>query len=252
MSELPPVSLKAQAANALRLLPYGARTDPRKYVVFAQGRTGSTLLGDLIGSHPAAMFADEILQAKVVSTRAWVEGQRRGHASKVFGFHVKIYQLTDVQGVRDPARWLRDLHTRGWRVVALRRRNLLRHVLSNMAITATGVTHHRTSDASRELLTVDPAELLHWMQQRERVGGQEREALDGVPHVALTYEDDLLDADAWPATAAGVFAHLGLDAAPVDTSLRRTNPGRLDQLVANVEEVAAALRGTPYEQFLDD
>ena len=250
MSEFPPVGLRTQAITALRCLPVGDRPDPRKFVLFAQGRTGSTLLGELLGSHPQVVYADEILRARVRSTRLWVEGRRRRHPGKVFGFHVKIYQLTDVQGVRDPGRWLAGMHRHGWAVVALRRRNLLRHVLSNMAIAASGTVHDRGGSTRAGGLTVDPAELVHWIGVREGVGAAERRALAGVPHVALTYEDDLQDSDGWAAATGRVFAHLGLEPAPVTSSLRRTLPGPLEELIANYDEVASALRGTPYEQFL--
>jgi hypothetical protein len=227
--------------------------EARKYVLFAQGRTGSTLLGELIASHPRAFFADEILRAKVPATRMWAEAERRRHPREVFGFHVKIYQLTDVQGVRDPTAWLRGMHRHGWRVIALRRRNLLRHVLSNMTITATGTVHDRSGTSGGAAgLTVDPAELVYWMEQRARVGAAEDTALREVPHVALTYEDDLADPERWADAAGRVFAHLGLDPAPVTTTLRRRNPGRLTELIANYDEVAAALAGAPYGQYLDD
>jgi hypothetical protein len=251
VSEFPPVAARRQVATALRLLPLGGRPDPRKFVLFAQGRTGSTLLGELLGSHPQVVFADEILRARVLSTRVWVEGRRRRHPGKVFGFHVKIYQLDDVQGVRNPARWLRGMHRHGWRVLALRRRNLLRHVLSNMTITATGTVHDRSGAAPRTRLTVDPAEVLYWIGQREKVGAAETSALAGVPHLGLTYEDDLLDPARWDDTAGRVFAHLGLEPTQVSTSLRQRNPGPLADLVANYDDLAAALAGTPYASYLD-
>ena len=252
MSEFPPVSPARLASSALRLLRVPRPQERRKFILFAQGRTGSTLLGELVSSHPQVLFADEILRAKVPATRLWAEAQRRHRPDLVFGFHVKIYQLTDVQGVRDPAAWLRRMHSHGWRLIVLRRRNLLRHVLSNMTITATGTVHDRSGSARATGLTVDPGELVYWMRQREQVGAAEAAAVQDLPHLALTYEDDLVDPARWQETAGRVFAHLGLEPAPVRTSLHRRNPGRLADLVANHEEVVAALAGTPYGRFLDE
>ena len=42
---------------------------PAKFILFAQGRTGSTLLGDLLRSHADVYFGDEILSTEVTSPR---------------------------------------------------------------------------------------------------------------------------------------------------------------------------------------
>jgi hypothetical protein len=251
MDEFAPVGIPAEVRNAVRLVA-GRRPDERRYVLFAQGRTGSTLLGDLLASHPDVFFADEILRARVRSTRGWVEGQRRRRSAKIFGFHVKIYQLTDVQRVTDPGRWLRRMHERGWRVLALRRRNLLRHVLSNISIAATGTVHDRSGAEERVALTVDPDEVRYWIGIRAQVGRAEGLALEGVPHEPFIYEDDLLDDASWPETTRRAFTHLGVSPVPVATTLHRRNEGGLRTLVANYDELARSLSGTPYAQFLDD
>jgi hypothetical protein len=224
---------------------------PGKFVLFAQGRTGSTLLGELLGSHPDVFFANEIFQVRVRSTRlhaAWLPAR---HARHVVGFHVKIYQLTDLQRVADPGAWLRGIHGRGWQVIALRRTNLLRHVLSNMTAMAADRYSDRSGATAAAKLHVDPDHLIEWMGKRKQVGLDEEHALDGVPHLALTYEDDLQDPATWAATTARAFAHLGLSAVPVATNLRRQNTGSLADLIANVDEVKSVLTGTEYAPFLD-
>src|SRR3954470_3648223 len=251
MSEFPPVPWSSQARVVARALRPSSGPARPKFVLFAQGRTGSTLFGELLASPPDVVFADEILQAKVRSTRLWVEGQQRSERAPVFGFHVKIYQLTDVQGVRDPGGWLRMMAGNGWTVLTLQRRNLLRHVLSNMTIEATRTVHDRSGHGPRATLHVDPDEVLHWIRVREQVGHDERTALAGVPHEPFTYEDDLQDAGAWQAAADRAYAGLGLSSAIVTTSLHKRNPQDLAELISNYDEVASALRGTPYEIFLD-
>ena len=251
MHEFPAVGWLVQMQVAAQLLHLPSRRAQQKFVLFAQGRTGSTLLGELLASHPELFFADEILRAKVASPTLWVSGQRQRHRRRVYGFHVKIYQLSDVQGVHDAGRWLRDMHDRGWQVLALRRRNLLRHVLSNMTIEATGQVHDRSGSVGHRLLHVDPDHVLHWIGVREQVGWKEAQALDGVPHESFIYEDDLADAAVWQATANRAFGFLGMPTVPVTTSLRRRNPGNLRELIANYDELAVALRGTPYEECLD-
>jgi LPS sulfotransferase NodH len=223
-----------------------------KFVLFAQGRTGSTLLGDLLGSHPDVYFGDEPLRSRVRSTRLAVERMRWRHARHAVGFHVKIYQLTGDQGISDPGAWLRGMYRHGWRVIALRRDNVLRQVLSNMTAQAVNRYEDRAGAGGNVSVHVDPDDLLHWMNVRRQLGEDEAAALDGIPHLALSYERDLENAASWPATMQRVFGHLDLDAVPVATNLHRQNPGAVVDLVANYAEVKSALTGTEFAPFLDD
>jgi hypothetical protein len=248
--DFPPVGWLTQLNVAAQVLRPSTRPEPQKFVLFAQGRTGSTLFGELLASHPDVFFADEILRAKVAAPSLWVAGQRRRHGRRVYGFHVKIYQLSDVQGLHDAGRWLGQMHDRGWKILTLRRRNLLRHVLSNMTIEATGTVHDRSGTAGHRQLHVDPQHVLHWIGIREQVGRDEQQALGDVPHEAFVYEDDLADSATWQSTADRAFAWLGLSAVPVSANLKRRNPTDLSRLISNYDELAAALRGTPYEVHL--
>ena len=247
--EYPPVPWPAFAKSAARIIVRPRTAETRKCVLFAQGRTGSTLFGELLDSHPQVRFAHEILRAKVPSTRLWVAGERRRFPDKVYGFHVKIYQLTE-QGVDDPGRWLRRMSDAGWTVLALRRRNLLRHVLSNMTINTTGVTHDRLG-RERTKQVVDPAELVEWIGKRDGVGRQEQRILADLPHEQFVYEDDLQDSSRWEATMSRAFRFLGLDPVPVETTLHRRNPGPLSDLIQNYDEVADAVTAAGYAEFLD-
>jgi hypothetical protein len=179
-----------------------------------------------------------------------VAGQRSLHRRRVFGFHVKIYQLSDVQGVHDAGRWLRHMDDRGWKVLTLRRRNLLRHVLSNMTIEATGQVHDRSGAAGHRQLHVDPDHVLHWIRIREQVGHDEDRALDGIPHESFVYEEDLADPAVWQRTADRAFGCLGISTTPVSVNLMRRNPTDLSHLISNYAELASALKGTPYEPHL--
>lgn len=224
-----------------------------KFVVFAQGRTGSTLLGDLLRSHPQIYFGDELLASAVRSPRLTAARTRWRHARHAVGFHVKIYQLSDVQGISDAGGWLRGMHRHGWRVIALRRENLLRQVLSNMTAKVTNRYEDRSGEGEfvRVRPYVDPEELLHWIGVRAAVGADEAAALEGVPHLSLSYERDLQDSAAWHPTMERVFAHLDLDSVPVATNLRRQNDGKLATLIANYQEVVDAVGGTEYARYLD-
>jgi LPS sulfotransferase NodH len=222
-----------------------------KFVVFAQGRTGSTLLGDLLRSSPDVFFGDEILARRVRSTRLAAERMRLRHARHAAGFHVKIYQLTDVQGVDDVGGWLRSMRRGGWRVIALRRENVLRHVLSNVAAISANRYDDRSGSPAPVKLDVDVADLLTWMRRRVALAADEATALTGVEHLALSYEQDLQDPACWPGTMQRVFGHLDLPAVPVSSTLSRLNVGSLRDLITNYDEVKSALAETEFAPHLD-
>src|SRR4029079_12783870 len=93
--ESPPVGLRAFLRSASRIVVRPRPAESRKCVLFAQGRTGSTLFGELLDSHPQVTFAHEILRAKVPSTRLWVAGERRRIPARVYGLHVESLQHTE-------------------------------------------------------------------------------------------------------------------------------------------------------------
>ena len=241
-----------ESATYARLLaPRWLRPDAR-FVLFAQGRSGSTLLADLLNSHPQVHCADEILTWPRRSPRAYVEACSIGHRGNVYGFKVKIHHLTDDQGMDDPGAFLRDLHAEGWHVLYLRRRNVLRQALS-AAVAARRDTYHETSAGhGPSPVHVDVDDLLWRTAQRVEFVEQERRALDGVPHAAFVYEDDLLSSDRHQAAAARAFAHLGLNEVPVSTGLRRIAARPLADLVRNHVEVVAAVSASPWASLLEE
>jgi hypothetical protein len=235
------------ARHRLRRRP----VEPTKFVVFAQGRTGSTLLVDLLDHLDGVHCDEEILDAPVLSTRLWVDAHRYRHPDAVYGFKVKIVQLVDAQRVTDPAAWLTDMHRRGWRVIHLWRRNLLRQVLSTMLAERRGsfVFRDRAVPALDKLV-VDPAHLRHWMRVLAAVSVREREVIAAVPHTTVCYEDDLEHPDRQQATLDRLAAFLSRPTATARTEVKRTAAGPISDVVANVDDIERLLRGTEWESFL--
>lgn len=252
----PPAAAPAreQLRRYLRALDLTRAGRAPAFVVLAQGRTGSTLLTDLLSSVDGVVCDREVLAAPVRVPALWVRGLRHRHPDQTYGFKVKIYQLTRHQGIADPGRWLRRRAAGGWRVVHLRRENLLRQVLSNARLWQTSVTHRTRTDGTGEAepMTIEVPRLLAYLDARRSLGQAEDAALQGIPHLRLTYERDLLDPGRHATTVARVLAHVGHAGAGVPhTALVRTSVDDLQALVANLDEVASALEGTPYAPMLD-
>jgi LPS sulfotransferase NodH len=243
-----------QVRGSLRALDLRwVTSERRRFLIFAQGRAGGTLLGTLLDDHPQVACEGEVLYRPVALPRVWCHAGRARHRGVVYGCRVKIYQLTAFQRVRDPGRWLRSMHRVGWQIVYLRRDNLLRQVLSGAVLSETGVFHRTVDDPTHPpRVRVDLETTLELLDVRASMLADEAAALRGLPHLELHYERDLLTAEAQGATMPRVFEFLGLDEHPVVSPLRRTGASRLVDQIENHDELAAALAGTPHAAFLDD
>jgi LPS sulfotransferase NodH len=239
------------ARSPLRRHGEPAMSDPEtRFVIFCQGRTGSSLLRSLLNSHPAVRCEGEILADPVADPLKFLEETARSSAKPVFGFKVKIYQLADAQNV-DPQEFLGDLRDRSYRIVYLRRNNLLRHAISNTFAEARRSYHDRSA-GPRPSLTVDPGQIIGVMQRRQKHLENEAAVLEGFDFLTVDYEKDLLDPMQHQSTADRVFTFLGIEPAAVETDLSRSVSGSLSERIANYDELAAALEDTEFSRFLTD
>ena len=250
-----PVPLARQAAAYLSPLRPSRRRPAAgrvSFVIFAQGRTGSTLLASLMNSHDRVYCDNEILGWPVRCPGAWVDANRRRHPDEHYGFKVKPYELTVDQRL-DPGAWLRRMHGRGWKVINLRRKNVLRHALSNMVAEHIGGYTFRGVDPDESAgVDVDVDMLLGAMSVREEQREVELAALDGLPHVSVCYEDDLLRPERHQATLDRISDALGLPRAPARTELRRITTDDLRTTIANYDEVADAVRASRWASLLEE
>lgn len=239
----------AEAATYTRLWAPPILRPDRRFVIFAQGRSGSTLLADLLNSHPRIFCADEPLTWKRRDPVRYAAACSIGHRGDTYGFKVKIYQLTDAQRV-DPGTFLRTMAEQDWRIVHLQRRNVLRQALSSM-VAEQRARYHSVDGARLEPVHVDPEALLTRTRAREEYCTGEAEALRGLDHLSLVYEQDLLEPDRQQATASRAFEFLGLEDVRVTTILQKIGSRSLDRDVANADEVRGVLLASEFADWLE-
>ena len=225
--------------------------EPIRFVIFGQGRTGSTLLASLLASHSKIHCDGEVLANAVSDPIEHVARFAAASPKPVHGFNVKIYQLSDTQHVV-PAVFLSALARVGTRILFLSRRNLLRHALSNRLALANRY-HFRTGDTvALEPVRIDPPALLAALDKRAEHRRSEEAAIAGLVVHRMVYEDDLIDLEAQRRSLKGCFAFLGVPSEPVVTDLIRGVTGPVSSHIVNYREVAEVLKGTPYEHWLED
>lgn len=227
-----------------------------RFIIYGQGRSGSSVLLDLIGSHPNVYCESEIFNRNVAARLTWPMRYLQARAAlspqPVYGCKMKIYQMTDDQAIEDPHQFLLDLHAEGWKVIHLVREDLFRKALSLVVAETRGQFLDRRQDSAGGVssIRIDPARLVAAMRERRSADEAEQAALEGIPHVRVTYESDLLDAANHQATSDRVLAYLGLESAPVETRYVKTSRGRVSDYISNYTEMCEFLSQTEFASYL--
>ena len=87
---------------------------------------------------------------------------------------------------------------------------------------------------------------------RELFQADERRAVEGIDHLHLVYEEDLISPEKHQATVDRVVSWLGLESREAKTSLKKITTKPADQLIANFDECLAEyekMRAEGIEKF---
>lgn len=256
----------------LRRLADRARHGPARLgnvAMLHAGRCGSSVLADLLKQRPDFRWAGELFES-MPPIYYRMDARRRareriGNAlwrwrTPYFGFDTKVLPEQHLhadlanQTVEEYVALLESLGFRHF--ILLGRRNHLRRAVSVAVGGKTG-QWNTTGAVARARVTLDPARfasygatlpLLDYFRALDAVHARVRAALQGRHVLELEYEADL---QADPRAAyARTCAWLGLPPHPVEVRLRKINDRPLADIVDNLDELRAALTGTPYEWML--
>ncbi len=243
-----------------------------RFVVLSTQRSGSTWVVDMLTSHPRVVAYSELFMHGGEGTPRW--GQEKdlpywqtyvrdkpgwrparpywlwrylGEAFQerpgvdAIGFKLMYSQLTSISKPLMPSLWLKRV-----RIIHLIRRNALDVVLSKEAGAARGGKLHARAgeDVERVRLRLQTDDLLRRMTLHERAidGARVRFKRVGLPYREVVYEDLVDDEEGF----ASLFEFLGVEPAPVTSSLQKVNPTVHEELIENYGEVRDALEGTKY------
>ncbi len=248
---------RSEILFGLKVHLYFSRHNTTKFVIFAQGRTGSTLLVDLLNNHPDIKCEGELLNVRWSGKRIfptfYVKNKAKTSKEKFYGFKVKLYQLYDNgnklhQNV-DPKEFLINLYKSGWKIIYLERNNIFRQALSNFIAESKGKYHHRNkNELATPKIKINPGKLLKSIRAREKYLCDEKEILKTIPHLKISYETDLLKN--YEKAVDKVFEFLGASPCIVKTSLLRTSKDELQDYILNYKEIKDYLSKTKYLKFL--
>jgi LPS sulfotransferase NodH len=230
---------------------------PVRVFIFAAPRSGTSLLTDLLDGHPDIRCEGELLRHRMprVPASRFIDARavrsRIRHRVPGYGWKAVSGQVWNLPADQKST-FVRDLHRRGWRILVLRRQDELARAVSILQAQHRGKWHFRDDTAvPHERIVIDPAQL-----DEVLAGGQYdidfiNAAIEGVPHLSLTYEDDLDTPAAQQQTLDRLCAEFGLPPAPALASLVRAGATELSDRVANYDEMLEALRHTRFAAYAD-
>jgi LPS sulfotransferase NodH len=217
------------------------KNNSKRVLIFAQGRTGSTLLEDLLCSTSYFNKRGEILAAgtgsKIKYPYQYVNGLSNIKPNKNFIFHLKIYQLTNRKNRIEPADFLNKMKKNGWEIIYLKRRNKLNQVLSN-EISVIRKSHQKYDDSKEDFsIRLDPVNVKTRIERRTNFEHEELRVLQNIDCLKLVYEDDLLNPNTHQQTVNKILDYLGLERRQCYTTLRKVNKSKQKDVIENYDEV---------------
>ncbi len=217
-----------------------------KFIIFGQGRSGSTLLKQLLNSHPEINCEGELLSLddryinnslmlKLVHHMPFLFFNYRKWISKnpVYGFTLLFYQYYPQKYM------LNKLVEQGWKIILITRRDSLHQSLSHLVAKQTSVWHRRSDEKEKPAkVTIDPEEFQHWISVLIKRDTIISDLFKGLDHFEVVYENDLSQESLWPESMSRVFDYLGTDNAPVKANLKKTYARPYAEIVENYSELA--------------
>jgi G:T-mismatch repair DNA endonuclease (very short patch repair protein) len=231
-----------------------------KFIIFGQSRSGSTLLLELIISHPEILCEGELFNKiyRYVNPKWYLKLLRRvpllyiNHRMRksdapVYGFKLFFFQ------VNYPEKLLKQLYGRGWKFVFIRRKDILAQSLSNIIALETNYWHRRKNEnGMKQALTIPPERLLKVLKNRTRWKEKEAKMMRDYEHFTVVYETDLKNKDQWQKTLDKVFEYLGVGSAPVKTNLEKTDPRPYSERIQNFDELIDTVKNSKFAHLLED
>lgn len=230
-------------------------TDQIRVVIFAQGRTGSTLLEDLISKTGYFEKHGELfnkIRGEILFPLHFILGLPTRNSNKNFIFHVKIYQLTyDRKHPVDPTYFINTLYKEGWKIIYLRRKNKVKHVLSNKVANARGASRKFDNKNEKLSLYIDIDSFIDEVKGRNKFDEREQKILQDVDYHEVVYEDDLENQENQQETVNRILDYLSMERKHVSTRLRKVNTVPLHKLIKNYDQFEKRIIQEGWGELLD-
>lgn len=224
----------------------------QQFIIFGRGRSGSTTLVSLLNCLPEVCCDGEILRQPVLWPQLYFKARVAKAQKTVYGCKILSYQLRDVQHVQQGSDFFHQLSQSGVCILYLRRVNLLNHAISNMRARNFGFHQSRTAkQLQKDKIFVNPRAVVDWIEKSQDLATYETSLLQDVPHLSLTYEENLACETQHQSTIDAICRYLALESQPACSQYQKVSPQTLQASVENYDELVRYLQATPYHHYLE-
>ena len=221
-----------------------------KFVIFGTGRSGSTLLVNLLNSNPNIFCDNEIFHRKTLNPKKFLDARVSICNRKIYGFKLLTYQLDKILHVSGEE-FIHYLNNQGFKIIHLVRNNSIEQAISNIHAKKKRFYHQKGATRSNTgKLRIEIAELDRWYQNLQAQKEYEKKLLQDLPRIQVTYEQDLTDGQAQYATIRKISTFLDTAFVTPKTDLVKIIPKDLSQIVENYGELLKYCRSKGIEHLL--
>lgn len=235
----------------------------KKFIIFAHWRTGSTLLTQLLNSHPEIKCDTELFNFKrfnitngsILLPHLFIRGNSLKSKNKTYGFDLKLYQIkkSTIKYKNSPEILIDELNRRGWKIIHLWRKNKLRQAVSNQIAHKRNKWHDTLDNPIKKTkINIDFDTLINEIEYDENIVSEEKEILKNFEHISINYEKDLLNQEKHQNTCNKIFRYLGLEIKPVQAKLRKISSNKLEEEIENYLEIAEKISSTSFSHYLNE
>lgn len=225
----------------------------KRFIIFGEGRCGSTALVSRLGSLDGVHCDNEVLAYKIPFPYQHILMCASRSKSDVYGCKVLAFHIRDKQPISDRDGFVKQLHKDGFKIIHLRRENLIHHAMSNIRANKFG--YHQQKAKKRKKtgkVTVDLDELMGWMKRTESLYAYEETLLEGVPSLTLTYENHIASEEKQHRMMPLVCEFLDIPYEAGSCAYDKISPRSLRDSIENYDDIVIALTGTKYAAYLDE
>lgn len=224
----------------------------RRFVIFGQSRAGTTLLQELLNSHPEIQCDGELLNLnqKYLANRQGYQLHRRfpllliyrqlwAAHRPAYGCKLLVEHLAYVRAT------LTLLEKIGWKIIHVQRRDVLHQSFSLLVALKTDRWHRQAGEALDDPLRVQitESELKDEICKRQLMRARENKVMKSLSPLSLFYEDNLQQSDDQARTLGRVFDFIGVRPHPVNSSLQPTYERPYSEIVENYAGLCQAVEG---------
>lgn len=211
------------------------------FVIVSMGRTGSTLLVGLATSHPEVECLGEIISPHgkfsafaPMSRKEFLERHAYETAKPIKGFKMPFDWAIKQAGVFE------DLRQLGYRVIRLRRANLVAHLVSSK-LAGVNMDYASQGEYAKQAITVSPWEFVQFVGYVSVANKCLDEMVEGFDIFDVEYAQ-LLN----PVIHKRIVAFLGAKPFELTVNTVRSRTKPLQEVITNYSELSRFFRSSPY------